>query len=156
MISMTDKVPECMSLSATFDGNRPVGRPERIPMKTGSANQTNRHRALRQKLQELKDMGSRRDDLKIETVADALDQIVSGADRDLAVIRFDGNARLLRDVRDALERLEDGTYGFCEECEEPIQPRRLDAVPWARLCLNCQSSAETRSAAEINSLSRVA
>ena len=70
-------------------------------MKTGSANQTNRHRALRQKLQELKDMGSRRDDLKIETVADALDQIVSGADRDLAVVRFDGNARLLRGVRRA-------------------------------------------------------
>ena len=125
-------------------------------MKTGSANQTNRQRALRQKLQELRDMGSQRDDLKIETVADALDQVVSGADRELAVIRCDGNTRLLRDVQAALQRLKDGTYGFCEECDEPIQPRRLDAVPWARLCLNCQSNAENRSAAEINLLSQVA
>ncbi len=35
-------------------------------------------------------------------------------------------------------RIEDGSYGVCESCEEAITTRRLDAVPWARYCVQCQ------------------
>jgi DnaK suppressor protein len=43
-----------------------------------------------------------------------------------------------RETRAALRRVDEGTYGICQECEEPINPRRLAAVPWASLCLRCQ------------------
>ena len=46
--------------------------------------------------------------------------------------------KLLREIGDALHRLDQGNYGVCLECEEPISPKRLDAVPWARYCVRCQ------------------
>ncbi len=45
---------------------------------------------------------------------------------------------LLREVQEALERVEDGSYGQCMECDEPISTKRLEAVPWARYCISCQ------------------
>jgi len=45
---------------------------------------------------------------------------------------------LLREIDEALERIEDGTYGICLECDEPISPKRLEAVVWARYCVRCQ------------------
>ena len=46
--------------------------------------------------------------------------------------------KLLREISDALQRIEQGSYGICLECEEPISTKRLDAVPWARYCVTCQ------------------
>ena len=46
----------------------------------------------------------------------------------------------LREVQDALDRLRQGTFGICLECEDAISQKRLLAVPWARYCLNCQES----------------
>src|SRR5580704_5070090 len=46
--------------------------------------------------------------------------------------------KLLREVQDALRRIEQGTYGVCYECEEPISVKRLEAVPWAKFCVSCQ------------------
>src|SRR5215467_1634496 len=40
--------------------------------------------------------------------------------------------KLLREISDALQRIEQATYGVCLECEEPISVKRLEAVPWAR------------------------
>ena len=45
---------------------------------------------------------------------------------------------LLREVEEALARVKDGTYGVCQECEEPISPKRLQALPWAKFCVRCQ------------------
>jgi len=47
---------------------------------------------------------------------------------------------VLQQVEDALARIEEGEFGTCEECGEPIQKKRLDAVPWARFCLACQEA----------------
>jgi DnaK suppressor protein len=53
------------------------------------------------------------------------------------------NARqLLIQVTNALERFEQGTYGVCERCGEDIDPARLEALPYATLCLNCQKRVE--------------
>jgi len=51
----------------------------------------------------------------------------------------------LQDVRDALQRIEAGTYGQCEEDGEPIPQARLDAVPWARFCVRHQADLEDAS-----------
>ena len=45
---------------------------------------------------------------------------------------------LLREVEEALVRVKEGTYGICQECEEPISPKRLQALPWAKFCVRCQ------------------
>ena len=55
--------------------------------------------------------------------------------------------KLLREVNDALLRIEHGTYGVCAECEEPISTKRLDALPWARYCVTCQELIAARIAA---------
>ncbi len=52
--------------------------------------------------------------------------------------------KLLREVEDALRRVERGTYGVCHECEEPISSKRLDAVPWAKYCVTCQEEIAAR------------
>jgi DnaK suppressor protein len=45
-------------------------------------------------------------------------------------------------VRAALRRDEDGGFGLCVECGEPVQKKRLEAVPWARHCVGCQELQE--------------
>lgn len=52
--------------------------------------------------------------------------------------------KLLREIAGALHRIEQETYGVCMECEEPISSKRLDAVPWARYCVQCQESISAR------------
>jgi DnaK suppressor protein len=52
--------------------------------------------------------------------------------------------QLLREISDALKRIELGSYGVCPECEEDISTKRLDAVPWARYCVTCQDLVAAR------------
>ena len=54
--------------------------------------------------------------------------------------------RLLKMVAEALERIDDGSYGQCVACDDEINPRRLEAVPWARYCLHCQERLEQQAA----------
>ena len=49
----------------------------------------------------------------------------------------------LRMIEEALDRLKSGDYGFCLSCEEPIPPKRLNAIPWARYCVTCQELASS-------------
>lgn len=55
--------------------------------------------------------------------------------------------KLLREIADALHRMDQGTYGICPECDEAITSKRLDAVPWARYCVTCQEQIAARIAA---------
>jgi DnaK suppressor protein len=55
--------------------------------------------------------------------------------------------RHLREINDALHRMDTNQYGICLECEEPISTKRLDAVPWAKYCVSCQESIAARIAA---------
>jgi RNA polymerase-binding transcription factor DksA len=48
----------------------------------------------------------------------------------------------LKDIDDALRRIDDGSYGICEECGKPIDEARLEAVPWARYCVVDQARIE--------------
>jgi len=55
---------------------------------------------------------------------------------------MDSERRLLQEINDALDRIEDSTYGICEGGEEPIPKARLEAIPWARYCVICASLSE--------------
>lgn len=50
----------------------------------------------------------------------------------------------LREINDALHRMDTEMYGTCLECEEPISAKRLDAVPWAKYCVTCQEAIAAR------------
>ena len=62
--------------------------------------------------------------------------------RDLAL--RERNEQHLAAVDAALARVDDGTYGLCESCGKPIAPERLEALPSAALCIDCQRSARRR------------
>ena len=83
-----------------------------------------------------------RDQVCIEQVADAMDQVQAAVARELAISNLDRSARRLREIEEALRRLDIGEYGTCANCEERIGPKRLHAVPWAQLCLKCQEMAD--------------
>ncbi len=50
---------------------------------------------------------------------------------------------LLTQIDDALRRMDAGTYGLCERCGEPIEAERLEAIPYATLCMECKRREET-------------
>src|SRR6476660_10627547 len=72
-----------------------------------------------------------REGIAIEKTADALDEVQLAGERELAIRNLDRESNLLRNVRSALARIAEGSYGVCMHCEEEIKPKRLDAVPWA-------------------------
>lgn len=61
---------------------------------------------------------------------------------DLAHEAASHNATHLSSIRHALSKFNDGSYGLCEQCSEPVGLARLEARPEARLCINCQTRAE--------------
>ena len=63
-------------------------------------------------------------------------------ERDKAFLIGDTRGDALENIDEALEKLEKGTYGVCEICEEPIARERLEAVPYAKLCLKCKTEEE--------------
>src|SRR5580698_2093351 len=106
-------------------------------------NQTemNKYRAiLEAKKAELSAGLRNREDIAIEKTPDALDEVQLAGERELAIRNLDREASLLRNVRAALSRINDGSYGVCMHCEEDIKPKRLEAVPWAGFCIRCQEA----------------
>jgi DnaK suppressor protein len=48
------------------------------------------------------------------------------------------DAKILQAIEEALDRIEQGTYGMCRDCGEPIAEARLNAIPWTRVCITCK------------------
>ncbi|HXI83259.1 MAG TPA: TraR/DksA C4-type zinc finger protein [Verrucomicrobiae bacterium] len=63
-------------------------------------------------------------------------------DREFALSLVSNEQEALYEIEEALKRLEHSTYGVCGNCEKNIMKARLEAVPFARLCVNCQSDIE--------------
>ena len=83
-----------------------------------------------------------RESIHIHHVADPLDITQQAADREVAVQNLDRESTLARQLRSAIQRVEDGSYGVCLQCEEEIAPNRLKAIPWAEFCIRCQEQAD--------------
>jgi len=73
-----------------------------------------------------------------EATQDIADKAANSYTKEFLFHQSDENRRVLQLVGEALERVKNGTYGQCVECEEEVQQKRLDAVPWARHCIDCQ------------------
>jgi DnaK suppressor protein len=81
-------------------------------------------------------------DQEDDSIKDLGDQANTAYTREFFFELGNGDRRLLREVVAALAKIEDGSFGSCERCGEPIAEKRLDAVPFARYCINCQRLAE--------------
>jgi DnaK suppressor protein len=98
--------------------------------------------ALQTKLSEVTQTKGLRDAIAVEQSADPLDTTQRALEREMATVGLDRNATLARQIRAAISRVNQGGYGVCLECEEPISQKRLAAVPWAALCIHCQQRAD--------------
>ena len=55
---------------------------------------------------------------------------------------MDSERKILMEINDSLNRIEDSTYGICENCGKQIPKQRLDAIPWTRYCVACATLLE--------------
>ncbi len=77
-----------------------------------------------------------------EATQDPADMAANAYTKELLVSMSDNDRKLLKLIDEALERIEEGSYARCVHCNEALPERRLDAVPWARLCVRCQDLQE--------------
>lgn len=77
-----------------------------------------------------------------EATQDPADMAANAYNKEVLVSMSRNDRQLLTMVESALARMEQGEYGLCTNCEQPINEKRLAAIPWARLCLRCQELAE--------------
>ena len=70
------------------------------------------------------------------------DMATATFDREMDYTLEDNSGAVLAAIDAALARIESGTYGICERCGKPIAPERLEARPWAALCIDCQRATE--------------
>ena len=73
-----------------------------------------------------------------EATQDIADKAANSYTKEFLFHQSDEHRRLLQLVDEALQRMKDGTYGQCVACQEEVQQKRLEAVPWARHCFECQ------------------
>ena len=106
-------------------------------------NELNRFQAaLTASVDELERVTRRRDAITVERNADQLDEIQAASQRTVAVYNLDREFNQLREARAALRRIQEGSYGTCQECDEDIHSKRLAAVPWALFCIRCQEAVD--------------
>ena len=107
--------------------------------------------SLRKKLEEARAQFSREATRKADAgreagtdlaAADIVDRAVSTYAKELNFSQSENETQLLQMVEGALGRMDDGTYGTCLNCGKEIGLKRLEAVPWTHLCIDCQSQAE--------------
>lgn len=77
-----------------------------------------------------------------DSTKDLGDQASTAYTREFQFELSSGDRRLLRDVLDALRKLDEGGFGECERCSEEIAEKRLEALPFARYCIDCQRRVE--------------
>jgi DnaK suppressor protein len=102
------------------------------------------HKVLEMRVVELNGRTRRRDGIAIERSAEATERRIQAAEREIAVRALESESIKLREAAAALNRIANGSYGICVECEEEIGSRRLAAVPWTALCIRCQEAADCR------------
>ena len=89
---------------------------------------------------ELERLIRNRDGIVVQRSADQLEEIQWASERAIAVHNLDREFKQLRNARAALRRIQEGSFGTCQQCDDDIHPKRLAAVPWASFCIVCQEA----------------
>lgn len=86
-------------------------------------------------------------ELRSEAGGDVVDMALDSAHDEISSQLAEVESRELANIEKALERMRSGEYGLCESCEKPIPLARLQALPYATLCIQCQREAEKEGSA---------
>jgi DnaK suppressor protein len=78
----------------------------------------------------------------VEVFADPADRATAESDRAFTLRLRDRELKLIKKIQSALKRMDEGSYGICDECGEDISIPRLKARPVTKLCINCKSKQE--------------
>jgi len=100
-----------------------------------------RKRLLLKREELLHDLAKNRevsDETVDESAQDMADRATSAYTKEFAYSLSESDRKTLVLIDEALGRLDAGTYGTCVHCAQPVQEKRIEAVPWARHCLDCQ------------------
>lgn len=82
------------------------------------------------------------EDIKVEKTEDEGDLATISHDRELLYNLHESDFARLRFIQEALKAMGRGQYGECAQCHEDINEKRLEAVPWATMCIGCQAQTE--------------
>lgn len=82
-------------------------------------------------------------------IGDSVDEASRSIERELLFELSDNERITLDQIEAALRKIDKGTYGVCESCQKPIAKARLEALPFARYCMPCQTGAETAPGGEV-------
>ena len=85
------------------------------------------------------------DEQVMSAPGDAADESVLDTSADYFLSRANTAQAELKEIGDALDRIDQGAYGMCENCENPIALDRLKNLPYARFCIDCQTALERSS-----------
>jgi len=81
-------------------------------------------------------------DLNDIEIGDEVDSASQNVEKEMLFELNDNEKVILDAIESALRRIEKGTFGLCESCRKKITDKRLNAIPWVRYCIDCQSDAE--------------
>ncbi|MGA2091158.1 MAG: TraR/DksA family transcriptional regulator [Endomicrobiales bacterium] len=81
-------------------------------------------------------------DLREVEIGDEIDSASQNVEKEMLFELADNEKVMLDAIEAALRRIEKGTFGCCESCRQKIADQRLNAIPWVRYCMPCQSKAE--------------
>lgn len=98
-----------------------------------------RQQALRRTVSRTEQDGRAAD---IEAAQDIADKAASSYTKEFLFHQSNSERQLLNMVESALDRIRQGSFGQCISCGEDINPKRLEAVPWTRFCIDCQEKLE--------------
>src|SRR5260370_15064382 len=127
-----------MNESRKHRGHR--GKSKAEPM---TQNELNRFRAiLTAKVAELERFTRHREGITVERSDDQLEEIQAASQRALAVSNLDREFNQLQNARAALRRIQERSFGICQECDDDIAPKRLAALPWSQFCIQCQEAVD--------------
>ncbi|MBI4057478.1 MAG: TraR/DksA family transcriptional regulator [Elusimicrobia bacterium] len=92
-------------------------------------------RKIVQRTQDIKSVG--------QDTGDEADQATQSLEKELMFELSDNERTMLDNIEAALRKMDKGTYGICESCRKPIPKKRVQALPFARYCIECQSIVES-------------
>jgi DnaK suppressor protein len=85
---------------------------------------------------------SENEEIAVENSPDMADRSQRLSDSALAIHQIESHFNRTQEIRLALQRIADGSYGSCLRCDSDISPKRLQAVPWTPFCIRCQEIAD--------------
>ena len=82
--------------------------------------------------------------LGTDGIQDMADAASNAYNADILMSLSDNDRNMVKEIDSALDKIANGTYGICEECDEPISEKRLEANPVARYCITCKRMIEEK------------